>query len=65
MLWDMDTFCSPACQLEQLTSMNKNYVQQSHVIQQQQPFNGRKRKQRAPEPVEISQLHRVNVIKIL
>ena len=45
--------------------MNKNYVQQSHVIQQQQPFNGRKRKQRAPEPVEISQLHRVNVIKIL
>jgi len=28
-------------------------------------FVDRKRKQRAPKPVEISQLHRVNVIKIL
>ena len=28
-------------------------------------FVDRKREQRAPEPVEISQLHRINVIKIL
>jgi len=28
-------------------------------------FVDRKRKQKAPEPVEISQLHRVNVINIL